>query len=272
MIVRFLARLLIVTIAALCGQTSILGQVGMQSPAISHPDYHKPDFPPSYILHISPSQIKGTGNYGGMDFWSLQGFDIKGVIGILYDLNRIRIELPASLDDGVRYDFSMVLPGSESRQRITELFRKGIQDHFQLAVTRKDRLMDVYVVTASDREPPAIKAQPTEGGTIYGTNIGFEAPENTGDPPEFAAVPRSFSITAVDSISMEGTTDGFCHLLESQLDRPVVNETHLKGEFAFQILPSQSAKNDFLDRLRDRLGLVITPTRRNVEILVFKVR
>ncbi len=59
-------------------------------------DNHKPDFHRSYALHVLPSQIEGTGNYGGMDFWSLQGFDVKGVISILYNLDRICIELPAS--------------------------------------------------------------------------------------------------------------------------------------------------------------------------------
>jgi len=51
------------------------------------PSDHKPNLPPSYDLHVLPSQIEGTGDYRGMDFWSLQGFDLKGVISVLYNIN-----------------------------------------------------------------------------------------------------------------------------------------------------------------------------------------
>lgn len=60
--------------------------------------------------------------------------------------------------------------------------------------------------------------------------------------------------------------------MESTLDQPVVNETDLKGEFVFRIEDSKGAENDFLERLRDQLGLVITPAQRSVETLVLEPR
>jgi uncharacterized protein (TIGR03435 family) len=33
---------------------------------------------------------------------------------------------------------------------------------------------------------------------------------------------------------MEGTVDEFCHMLERDLDRPVIDETKLDGRFEFQ--------------------------------------
>jgi uncharacterized protein (TIGR03435 family) len=79
-------------------------------------------------------------------------------------------------------------------------------------------------------------------------------------------------ITAIRGISADGTADEFCHTLEGTLDRPVVNETGLKGEFQFRIDDSKGAENDFLERLRDQLGLVITPAQRSVETLVLEPR
>jgi uncharacterized protein (TIGR03435 family) len=246
-----------------------------QGPRVGRPEEHKPDFPPSYTVHISPSESEGTGNYSGMDFWSLEGFDLKGAIGELYKVNPIRIELPASLDDGKRYDFSLVLPENESQEQISGRFQKGIQDYFYLTAKRENRLMDVYVVTApTDRKPPAVKEQPGfgENNSSFMGSIEFESPAGTGDPFTRAGKPRKFSIGEVSSLSVEGTMRRFCRTLERSLDRPVIDETNLQGQFAFRVERNSTAKNDFLVRLRDGWGLVIEPARRNVEVLVFNPR
>jgi uncharacterized protein (TIGR03435 family) len=84
-------------------------------------------------------------------------------------------------------------------------------------------------------------------------------------------MPNALSVSAIRSISVEGTTDEFCQLLERILDRPIVNETKLEGEFEFHVEPSPG-KNDFLDRLLNELGFVIAPAQRNIETLVFDLR
>jgi uncharacterized protein (TIGR03435 family) len=230
-------------------------------------DDRKPDFSPSYALHVLPSRVKGTGNYRGDDFWSLQGFDLKGLISVLYDLNTVRIRLPASVDDRTRYDFSMVLPAPESKERICERFRQAIQDHFHLAVTRETQLMDVYVVTALDPRLPATKADGE--GFFRSFHIGFEILKDVSNESREVPAPTTFNLTAIRSISIDGTMDDFCEALERKLDRPFVNGTDLEGEFAFRVEPSQEENSDFLDRLRDQLGVVIAPAQRNVELLVF---
>ena len=52
----------------------------------------------------------------------------------------------------------------------------------------------------------------------------------------------------------------------------MINETNLEGEFVFDVKDTHAAKNDFLDRLRDQLGLVIAPAQRPVEMLIFQPR
>ena len=92
------------------------------------------------------------------------------------------------------------------------------------------------------------------------------------NPEEMLEGMKPQSVGAVRSVSLEGTADEFCHMLEGALDRPVVNETGLEGEFKFQIESNESSENDFLERLRDQLGIVIAPAQRNVEMLVFELR
>ena len=235
-------------------------------------DDHKPAFPPSYAVHVSLSQGEERGNSSADDYWALQGYTLKETIDELYDVNSIRVDLPASLDSKKHYDFALVLPEQESREKMKERMRRGLQDYFHVTARRENRLVDVYVVSAvPNRKPPAVEARPDEGMGGF-TSSGMQFENAGGSLDEMLEGMKPQSIGAIRSVSIEGTVDQFCHILERALDRPVVNETNLEGEFKFRVENSDGAENDFPERLRDQLGLVITPTQRNVETLVFESR
>ena len=129
-----------------------------EPPRMPRPEDYRPDFPPSYALHVSPAAKIGGGDFASDDYQSFQGFDLKDVLARLYDTNPVRILLPAPLDDGKRYDFAIVLPAPESRESIHSRMVRGIEDHFQVTTARERRPMDVYVVTAPGRKRPAGRA------------------------------------------------------------------------------------------------------------------
>ena len=133
--------------------------------------------------------------------------------------------------------------------------------------------MDVYAVTApTERKPPAVK-QPSEfGGSIFSSSGEFESPDPTRDPSSFEGMPKAFSLSALTSMSGEGTIEEFCKFLERSLDRPLLNETNLQGLFEFRLDQSPASTGDFLVRLREELGLAIEPAERNVQLLVFNPR
>jgi uncharacterized protein (TIGR03435 family) len=232
---------------------------------------HKPPFPPSFTVHIAPSQGDEHGNSSSDTFWALEGYSLKEAIGLLYDFNPIRIQLPASLDNEKRYDFSLVLPEPESREQMTDRIRTGIEDYFHANVRRQDRVEDAYVLSLepNGKLPPA--KPPAEAGMdgYRSSGVTFEAPSSL-DGAIAGSKPQP--ISSIRGISADGTADEFCHTLEFTLDRPVVNETDLKGEFVFRIEDSKGAENDFLERLRDQLGLVVAPSQRSVEMLVLEPR
>lgn len=72
------------------------------SPRMPQPEDHRPDFPPSYTVHIAPAKSPNGGDYSSNDYQSFLGYDLKDLLAQLYDTNAIRIQLPASLDDGQR--------------------------------------------------------------------------------------------------------------------------------------------------------------------------
>jgi len=242
-----------------------------EAPRMPSAEEHKPPFPPSYTVHISPSKGEESGNFGGVDFWSLQGYTLKDAIELLYEINPIRAQLPASLDNDKQYDFSVVLPEQEGLEQMKDRIRAGFEDYFHVTASREDRVVDVYVLSleANGKLPPA-KPPVEEGmGGFRSFGVSFEEP---GSMNEAIAGMMPQPIGAIRGISADGTADEFCHTLELALDRPVVNETDLKGEFQFRIEDSKGAENDFLERLRDQLGLVITPAQRSVETLVLEAR
>jgi uncharacterized protein (TIGR03435 family) len=234
-------------------------------------DDYKPHFPPSYTVHISPSQGEEGGNFSSDDYWALKGTTLKEALEQLYDFNSIRIELPAALDNGKRYDFSLVLPEQEDREQMKDRMRTGLEDYFHVTVSREDQVVDAYVLSLepSGKLPPAMPPAEEGVGHSRSSGVSFEAP---GSLDEAIAGPKPQPVIAIRGISADGTADELCHTLERSLDRPVVNETDLKGEFVFRIDDSNGAENDFLERLRDQLGLVITPAQRSVETLVLEAR
>jgi uncharacterized protein (TIGR03435 family) len=230
------------------------------------PEEDKPDFAPSYLVHISPAKDEDSLNASGPDYLDLKSFTLKALIQELYDVTPIRIQLPASLDDGKRYEVAMVLPEREDKLQMYARFRQGIEDYFHITARPEKRLMDVYVVTAPDGKPPAVKATPDEGPLAFSSRSQVSSIEFTGRPDL-----KPSNIAAIRGIALDGTTEQFCRLLEDGLDRPVVDETNLQGEYEFNIQASSQRNNDFLDRLHDQLGLRITPGQRTVEVLVIEL-
>lgn len=225
------------------------------------PEDHRPDFAPSYTVHITPSTAIGHGNSSAPDFLALQGYSLKEAIAELYGLNRVRIVLPTSLATAQRYDFAISLPQPESHEEIKERFKQALQEYFHLTVDREVRLANVYVVTHEPGRTPPLE-KPSVGPAHKDSSVGFaaSAPSDTGP----------VSLHNLVSFADEGTLNDFCHDLEGTLDRPVVNETHLEGHYRLLVGALDDSNATFLAKLRKQTGLVISPAQRKIKFLKFK--
>jgi uncharacterized protein (TIGR03435 family) len=269
MIARYVGAFFALTFIAIGAQSQ--EALLQREPRAGMPTENWPDFPPSYTVHIFPSTLENGSNFGGDSWQGFRGYDLRAIISEVYSTTPIRIELPASLEDGRRYDFALVLPQRENRERMYGRFRQAVENYFHISAARQSRMMDVYVVTApGDRKPPASEEQ-SEGGAIEGWSIEVALPARTGDGSGLQR-PKKVSVSALSNISGEGSLEAFCKMLERFLDRPVVNETNLQGQFEFRVAANPTENGDFLSRLRNELGLAIEPAKRNVELLVFSPR
>ncbi len=236
---------------------------------------YRPNFPPSYTVHISPAASAEGGNFSSDDFRSLRGYSLKRLVTEVYGVTPPRVVFPPALDTTKLYDVALVLPEREDRQQMDSRIQQGIEDYFHVSATREDRLIDVYVVTSLNGKPPAAKDDRRMGsfGRSSSSFSMMDSSSQDSDPAaEFGREPSPFTLAQMRSISTDGTADWFCNNLESFLDRPVVNETHLQGQYKFDVKADDGPANDFLDRLRDQLHLAITPDQRRVDVLVFDPR
>ncbi len=258
MVARPLLPLLALTIPFAFSQTGFYGPVTDRD--------HKPAFPPSYAFHVSPSQRVGGGNYGSDDFYALEGVSLKDAIIFLYGVNAIRIQIPPSLDSSKRYDFSLVLPEKESSEQMKARMRKGIQEYFHINIRRDLQLVDVYVLTVAQGGKLSVVKPQTSGG-MEASSVGYQSPR--GDKNDAPPGTKPLPLGAIRSVSTDGeTVDEFCGALESALDRPMANETNIQGEFKINVDGGAGHENKFLEHLREQLGLVLTPARRKIDIIV----
>jgi uncharacterized protein (TIGR03435 family) len=209
------------------------------------------------MVHISPAK-------------SADGLTLKQHIAQLYDVSPIRIHLPPALNDGQRYDIALVLPAPESTESTNNRILQAIQDYFGVTAAREERLSDVYIVTTANGKSPTPLARPDDDSSFVGasfSSVRIQVPEAVGIPEDF---PKPVGLAAIRGISLRGTLDDFCRDIERALDRPVVNETNLTGEYELDVKAGADGENDFLQRLRDQFNLSITPAKRRVEVVVLK--
>jgi uncharacterized protein (TIGR03435 family) len=251
-------------------------RLSAEPPGLFRPVEYKPDFPPSYTVHISPAKNDDSGDFSGDAYRNFQGFALKDVLADIYGINPIRIHLPASMDGDQRYNIALVLPKPESNESVHNRILQGIQEHFGVVTTREELLLDVYVVTTANGKPPTPLARSDDdqsfGGFSSSSLVEVHTPPAVGNPDDFPDPRKPIALGDIRGISLEGTLDDFCRTLEHQLDRPVVNETNMKGEYEFRLQLADGAGDDFLARLRDRYNLSITPAQRRVEIVTLKPR
>jgi uncharacterized protein (TIGR03435 family) len=263
----------------------------------------KPNLPPSFEVRIAPTRRApeaGPSGGSGPDYWVIEGAPLKPVLATLYDVPETRIDLPAPLENS-RYDFVLVLPVSQTQEAMTRLMRESVEKHF--LVTRDVRSMEVDVLTA----PNGIKAPEShEDDSLFGVgSVGFIEKDQGGSPrvPEglllveimnLRMVPSEKPVnpdeamrheasrflkaaygsrpgaSGINSIGLSVTMDQLCQVLETGLDRPILDETHLGGSYAVNVHSDAVSTREFLHVLCGKLGLIVTSARRDVSILVVR--
>jgi uncharacterized protein (TIGR03435 family) len=249
----------LVVLVILAGAVAVCAQTPTKFPPVVNRESRvRSQYSPSYEVHISPSSPEdtGTSSDSAPDYWVTRGFELQETIGQLYNVPDSRVVLPAALDHK-RYDVALLLPQAEDREAIRRRVRQAIKKKFGLILTFETRPLDVYVLSAV-RGKAALKESKETAG-IHVAMGGATIMVRDDQPSEK-------NLVGVDLSGM--TMEEFAHVLETGLDRLVVDETGLKGRYELKTQPEASSTGEFFKMLRDQCGLDLKPARREVRVLV----
>jgi uncharacterized protein (TIGR03435 family) len=253
------------------------------------PRPRKPDVVPSNDVYVTPTPPASPGRSSSSmpEFRSHEGVRLREIVAELFDLPESRVELAAPIDDDARYDFVLVPPRLESPDTMTALMRDGVAKHFGLQFDREVRSTDVFVMTA----PNGVSGIREDGGGLGAFSMDLQVP--TGFEELSADEQRAFfehhlrqGMKGVDvrsrdraappafiSASGDCNTKQLCRTLEGILDRLVVDETGAGAGDGFELnVSTENGVDGFLVALQQQLGIVVTPARRDVEVLVVRSR
>jgi len=212
----------------------------------------KPDIPPSYEVHISPTTTRGTTSSAGPGFRVLRGYDLRTILSVVTGKDSTRILLPASLEDNRGYVFVLVLPRAEDQTTVHRILQHGIEKYFQVSITLEERTMDVYVMTALEGKTPK---EAHGGGSFISSSQWVEIPP-AGDArfPTTQEIRKAISTGTVGISAYSDTIGEFRRTLEDALSALSLTRRISKGPMPSQSMPKRATRPTFSNRFATTLA------------------
>jgi uncharacterized protein (TIGR03435 family) len=224
-----------------------------------------------YQVHIAPtSQPDGSSSIEtGGDSWAARGYDLRTLIAQIFNVDTRRIDFPDEAMAAHRFDITVSLPVEVDDSTMQRLLAEAVQKRFGLRIAPESRPMDVYVLTAPNGPSAAMKRHVAKMTAAELTGFaGTDSPDEFGKVTVFGQDCTDKGSSA--GISVEASTmSDFRRTLEPDLDRVLLDETHLAGSFDFTV-GNYTSEQQLFELLHDQLGLVVTPAERNVTVLAVR--
>lgn len=240
------------------GFGSCLGGQTIQTVQPMAKDAH-PAFEVATIKRSDPADQKHRFEVHGHRIF-LENQTVQTMIGMSYGVHARQIVSAPSWTESQRFDIEGLpdVEGQPSAVQFQEMVRKLLEERFGLKFHTEKREMARYVLTVAKGGP---KLEPTKSAPEALPNE-----QGTGD-------------STSRTLQMENVSMGdLAHNLQGALDRPVVDETELKGKYDFtlkwlrQDAPADAEADSNVPRLftalQEQLGLKVEPSKGEVEMMV----
>ena len=248
--------LLVVALAAGC-VTCVRGQT-IQTVQPMAKDAH-PAFEVATIKLSDPTDQKHRFEIHGRRI-VVENQTVQTMIGMSYGVHAKQILNAPSWVESQRFDIQGLpdVEGQPSVVQFQEMVRKLLEERFGLKFHTEKREMARCTLTVAKGGP---KLEPTKGA------------------PDALPNQRGTGDSTTRTLQMENVSMGdLAHNLQGALDRPVVDETALKGKYDFtlkwlrQDAPADAEADSNVPRLftalQEELGLKLEPSKGEVEMMV----
>jgi uncharacterized protein (TIGR03435 family) len=192
----------------------------------------------------------------------IENHTVGEMVEMSYGVHARQIVNAPSWVESERFDVEGVpdVEGQPSVTQFQEIVRRLLENRFGLKFHTEKREMPRYVLTVAKSGP---KMEPTKGAPDALPNM-----RGTGD--------KTSRTLQMENVSMRE----LAHNLQGELDRPVVDETGLKGKYDFTLKWSRgdaAATGDadnslpsFFTALQEQLGLKVEPSKGEVDVMVIE--
>jgi uncharacterized protein (TIGR03435 family) len=226
-----------------------------------------------YQVHIAPSTLPegSTSIETAGDSWVARGYDLRTLIAQIYNVDVRRVDFPDSVADK-RFDISVDLPVEVGDSTMQQLLQDAVQTRFGLHIAQQSRPMNVYVLSAPNGPGAAMKRHPVRMSAMEVAGFSAaDAADNDADSGRITVFGQNCTERGSSAgISVSGgSMADLRHTLEPDLDRVLLDETHLAGSYDFTV-GNYTSQQELFRLLHDQLGLVVTSAQRNVTVLAVR--
>jgi len=213
---------------------------------------------PRLAFEVASVKPNVQGEASGFDFdFTAEGgiksrnFSVWNLIRSAYNLRDLQITGGPSWVKSQGFDIQAKPPQTAApvaRNQTLLMLQALLEDRFQLKFHRETRQVAAYALTVAPRGPQLPPAREGRGRTTMGD---LDAP--------------SLTLTSL------------CHVIEFDLDRPVVNQTGLDGPFAIRLqwdsdrAPKEArdpSKPSLITAIQEQLGLRLDSARAPLEMFI----
>lgn len=215
-----------------------------------------PTFEVATIKHSDPDDDSRGFHTSGRNIF-IENETMNDLISFAYGVHSKQIVDEPAWFDSERLDIKGFadVEGTPSVTQYREMVKKLLADRFQLQFEKQKRVMSCFALTVAKGGPKieATKSAPDAGQDQTGNNNGGHT---------------SWRFT-------NNSMPEFAQFLQFELDRPVVDQTGLKGKYDFKltwtkdIAPATDANAPpgFFTAIREQAGLKVEPSRAEVDVL-----
>jgi uncharacterized protein (TIGR03435 family) len=200
----------------------------------------KPDDAPQFQAIIKTSSSDSGGFFSLPGEITGDGIAYLNLIAVAYQTPSHRVISKAPEIDG-RYKVSVLAPRGRE-DLLYPIFQQMVESTFGVRAHRETRDMDVFVLRMRPERPGGLRRSQAEKSQHWFMRGRMHAEK------------QPVSVLA--------------DVLENFLDRAVVDETGLEGEYDWEFSYSHADEKSVVKAVQDDLGLEVVPATRPIEVLV----